>query len=285
MKILLATDGSSYALDAAGFIRALPLPPGTVVQVVCVVDPYLETLLAHVRPEEASWADRVIQEALDRVRQPGVEAAGVIRTGDPAHEIINAGRELQADLVVVGSQGLSGIEGFLLGSVARNVAKHAGRPVLVARAPEHHLRLGVLAIDDSEHATRAVEWTAGFPLPAAMEIEVVTVTRPYNPYPGLVPDDIAGFRREVEAERRRRRRAALRQVRKAAERLRAAGKQATEALREGDPANEILKVAAEKEADLIIAGARGASLIEGLLVGSVADRLLKTARCSVLLVH
>ena len=36
---------------------------------------------------------------------------------------------------------------------------------------------------------------------------------------------------------------------------------------------------------LIIAGARGASMIKGLLVGSVADRLLKEARCSVLLVH
>ena len=66
-------------------------------------------------------------------------------------------------------------------------------------------------------------------------------------------------------------------------------------MREGDPAQEILKLGAEPEpvtsakpeveADLIIAGARGVSLLERLTVGSVADRLLKHAPCSVLLVR
>jgi nucleotide-binding universal stress UspA family protein len=53
----------------------------------------------------------------------------------------------------------------------------------------------------------------------------------------------------------------------------------------GDPATEILRVAEERNADLVVAGARGVSLIERLLVGSVADRLLKEAPCSVLIVH
>ena len=41
----------------------------------------------------------------------------------------------------------------------------------------------------------------------------------------------------------------------------------------GDPATEILALAEERQADLILAGARGASFVEGLLMGSVADRL------------
>jgi nucleotide-binding universal stress UspA family protein len=53
----------------------------------------------------------------------------------------------------------------------------------------------------------------------------------------------------------------------------------------GDPADEILRLAEEREADLIVAGARGVSFLERLLVGSVADRLLKYADCSVLIVH
>jgi nucleotide-binding universal stress UspA family protein len=56
-------------------------------------------------------------------------------------------------------------------------------------------------------------------------------------------------------------------------------------LREGDPTTEILRLAEERNADLVVAGARGISWIEGLILGSVADRLLKEALCSVLIVH
>jgi nucleotide-binding universal stress UspA family protein len=59
----------------------------------------------------------------------------------------------------------------------------------------------------------------------------------------------------------------------------------TTAVREGDPASEIQAAAVEMGADLIVAGARGASLIRGLVVGSVADRLLRSREASVLLVH
>jgi nucleotide-binding universal stress UspA family protein len=71
----------------------------------------------------------------------------------------------------------------------------------------------------------------------------------------------------------------------AAERIDAAGRCAQAEVRRGDPAAEILKLAEERGADLILAGARGTSLLQGLFVGSVADRLLQQARCSVLIVH
>jgi nucleotide-binding universal stress UspA family protein len=71
----------------------------------------------------------------------------------------------------------------------------------------------------------------------------------------------------------------------AAEQLAVQGRATQTEVREGDPATEILRLAEECRADLIIAGARGASLIQGLFVGSVADRLLQQARCSLLIVH
>ena len=63
------------------------------------------------------------------------------------------------------------------------------------------------------------------------------------------------------------------------------GRTVTHAVREGDPAHELISLAEETGADLIVAGARGVSLVRGLIVGSVADRLLQHAPCSVLLVH
>jgi nucleotide-binding universal stress UspA family protein len=85
--------------------------------------------------------------------------------------------------------------------------------------------------------------------------------------------------------RERLRRAGEALVEKLCTRLRAAGKNVCSEVREGNAAAEITKLAEECRADLIIAGARGVSLIEGLVVGSVADRLLKSGATSVLLVH
>lgn len=284
-KILLATDGSEHALEAARFLGMLPLLSGTTVKLVCALDPRIEGMLAVVRREEQDWVDRVIHDTAAPLTREGVVIRAARRVGEPAHEIINAARAAEADLVVVGSRGLSGLEGFLLGSVACNVAKHAGRPVLVGRAPKHDLRQAVLAVDGSEHALRAAEFTGRLPLPDNTETVVVNVVRPYNPYPGLVPDDPVWFRRELKAEQQRRRRVGEECVATARERLEAAGKRAAAVVREGDPATEILKVAEEREADLIVSGARGASLIQGLVVGSVADRLLKAVPCSLLVVH
>jgi nucleotide-binding universal stress UspA family protein len=53
----------------------------------------------------------------------------------------------------------------------------------------------------------------------------------------------------------------------------------------GDPGTETLELGRQRNVDLIVAGARGAPLIERLLQGSVVDRLLAKSHCSVLVVH
>jgi nucleotide-binding universal stress UspA family protein len=55
-------------------------------------------------------------------------------------------------------------------------------------------------------------------------------------------------------------------------------------IREGKPAAEIIRFAAEKKADLIVIGSRGKGGLERLLLGSVADEVVRTAPCSVLVV-
>jgi nucleotide-binding universal stress UspA family protein len=215
----------------------------------------------------------------------GVEVTGAVRSGARAFEIIQAAEEFNADLLVFGAQGLSRLEAFFIGSIARNVARHARCPVLVAREPKQDLRQVVLAVDQSEHASQAADFTARLPLPGASEVTLVHVVRPYQPYPRLVPDDPAGCQREIETVRRKLHHMATELVELTRLQVETAGKRVTTAVRDGDPAAEVLKLAAEQNADLIIAGARGTSFIQGLLVGSVADRLLTSSECSVLLVR
>jgi nucleotide-binding universal stress UspA family protein len=284
-KVLLATDGSEPSDVAVRFLGLLPLAVGSRIQVVTVTEGRDWAMPEWYTETGYAWAKRTAEAALPALVRDGVEVTAAARIGACAYEIIQAAEEFEADLVVLGSHGLTGLEGFLLGSVARNVAKHARRPVLVAREATHGLRRVILAVDESKHAVQAVEYAARLPLPPETEVVVLNVVRPYHPYPGLAPDDLAGFQREVAAVSAGLHRTAEKLVERAAHRLKAVGKHVTTEVLEGDPATEVLRLAAAEEADLIIAGARGHSLIEGLLVGSVADRLLKTARCSVLLVR
>jgi len=56
-----------------------------------------------------------------------------VRHGAPARAVLEEAAEQDADLVVVGSRGLGGFRGLLLGSVSRHVVQHAGRVVVIAR--------------------------------------------------------------------------------------------------------------------------------------------------------
>jgi nucleotide-binding universal stress UspA family protein len=312
MKILLATDGSAEAAAACRFLRALPLPSGSVIQIVSAV-PVPPGVNGHHAPwqtievlfeQQEAWAEKAVQEAQELLAMDGNgPLAGVrfetcIPRGDSSSQILQAADTFEADLVVVGAHGLTGLGSFL-GSVARSVVKRCRRPVLVARTPGHALgpaqndatpsrsrALGgvVVATDGSAHARHALQFLSRLPLPEDAPITAVHVVRPQPVYHGLLP----GRRKEVE-------RAAVELARTEEERgtelllsaeavLVASGRTPRRRLRTGDPATEILRAAEEENADLIVAGARGVSLLEGLLMGSVADRLVKHAPCSVLIV-
>lgn len=124
-RILLATDGSEYsraALDRAG---AVATACGLPVSVLSVIAP------SHGQDRRAQ-AQRAVDEALAALRGLGVTAEGMIAEGRP-DEVIVAQAKAQADLVVMGSHGRTGLLGVLLGSVSERVIGAAECPVLVAK--------------------------------------------------------------------------------------------------------------------------------------------------------
>jgi nucleotide-binding universal stress UspA family protein len=70
-------------------------------------------------------AEGVLARAARELEAEGVEVDTRAREGDPARLIIEAAEELGAELIVVGSRGLTGLERFLLGSVSSKLAQHA----------------------------------------------------------------------------------------------------------------------------------------------------------------
>lgn len=77
-------------------------------------------------------AERIQAIALDAVPSDGVEVSGHLVQGPPASVLLDAADG--ADLLVVGSRGLGGFSGLLLGSVSSQVVHHAACPVLIIRA-------------------------------------------------------------------------------------------------------------------------------------------------------
>jgi nucleotide-binding universal stress UspA family protein len=292
MKILFATDGSAEATAASRFLQLLPLPPGSTIRIVAVADDYVRggeyvfrTTNERLFERVQQAAEGAAQEAAALSEREGLSLTSVVPSGNPSQEILRAAAEFEADLVVVGSKGLTGLEGLFIGSVARAVAHRAGCPVLVARAPRNNLREVIAATDGSESAIRAVQFVGRLPLPEATEITLVHVVRPFQlafqPYIAD-PMGLATTLTEVQQIQHE---SGVSLLAAAQDQFANGGRSPRVELREGDPTTEILRVVEERDADLVVAGARGISWIEGLILGSVADRLLKEARCSVLIVH
>jgi nucleotide-binding universal stress UspA family protein len=144
-RVVLCTDGSPAARAAVGLVSRWPLFGGTRIQVVSVAPNRLpwwsgmgdsDAHTAQGALDTALEAGRevavnVSQEAADLLRESGHGVQRVVRSGDPAYELLAEARAYEADLIVVGSRGNTGLKRLWLGSVARNVVHHADCSVLV----------------------------------------------------------------------------------------------------------------------------------------------------------
>jgi nucleotide-binding universal stress UspA family protein len=132
-KILVGYDGSEGAKKALD--RAMTMvKEGDEIVVVFVVPPAkIEEFVGFDTDLTVEKAQELLDEAVESLEDSGVVVSNVVKEGDVAKEIIELGAELQADLIVVGSYGLSKVGTFALGDVAEEVAKKATRPVLLIR--------------------------------------------------------------------------------------------------------------------------------------------------------
>ena len=122
-NVVFATDGSEQSVKAAVFAaRTLDLADAKVRVLACAPDASAET--------KAGQCASTTAHALE---QEGLAAICATRTGNPAAEIVAGADDCSADLVVMGSRGLTGLKTVLLGSVSRAVSENAGCPVLIVR--------------------------------------------------------------------------------------------------------------------------------------------------------
>lgn len=288
-KILLASDGSEEAQRAAGLAVEISKSTDSELHVAHAEE---VPVMAHAYAvPDLQESEQVARELIDeQVEQ--IEAAGAsvaerhLRTGYPADEIIRLAEEIGAGLIVTGSRGHGGIKRLLLGSVSETVVRYAHCPVLVVRG-ERTTTLStsiILATDGSEDSALAAQAAVELSNKTGSELHLVharDATPPTHYYPRGAGVEQANFAQEV-AQGTKELELLDRQERQVEE---AGGEISQTHDRIGPAPREIVTLAEEIEAGLIVMGSRGLRGLERMVMGSVSEAVVRHAHCPVLVVR
>lgn len=206
-----------------------------------------------------------------------------IRIGSPAKEIVQFAEAGPYDLIIVGSHGRTGLKRFFLGSIAESVLRHSRLPVFINREfSATGLKRLLIPIDLSPSSERALRqglaWSQLFD--AEMSVMHVLGEPYYLPlYIQEDPEAFGGLVGEYEEKEK----SALKNL---VNRIDWHGRSPEILFKtDTDPAHAIIETAKEKKCDLIILGSHGRTGLEHILLGSVAEKVVRYAPSSVLTVN
>ncbi|MFD1538455.1 universal stress protein [Nonomuraea guangzhouensis] len=276
--IIVGVDGSRAGLEAAGWAAMEAALRGVPLTVAHAMPGWVCEAQSGRYAAVAKWmrdgGEMVLAAAEDRARreQPKISITTVLLPGDPRVALIKAAKE--AELLVIGSHGLGGVRGLLVGSVAYGVAGHAACDVVVVRQlPAQSRGELVAAVDGSpESRSRVLDFAFAEAGLRGASLRVVHAWRGFEASEPADPSD--------RAER-----GGLFVLREVLAGYREAHPDADvieEAVR-GHPV-EVLRQAAEG-ADLLVVGSHGYGAFAGLVMGSVSHAMLHQSPCPLAVVR
>lgn len=292
--IVAATDFSEPAEVGLAWAAQAARTHGARVLVVHAVAPPMPVADFAAPPltvdqELRDAAERRLDALLEGEPLAGLPAEAVLRDGPPAQAVLDVADERGADLVVVGTRGLTGFRHMLLGSTAERIVQRAKMPVLSVHPgdprPSHPPRTILVPTDFSEDAQAALTAArdclalagAGTRVILLHVYHVPAEYRSYGPSSTFVKlsedlsqrfcgrlDELAGPLRDPDQE---------------------VNHEVEVECVQGIPPEVIVRRAEERGVDLIAMGTHGRSGMAHLLLGSTAERVVQHARCPVLTVR
>ena len=233
------------------------------------------------------WSYQTAEEELRGWLMPatnaGLRTRWLVSEGNVVHAILEQARSGGADLIVMGTHGLSGFERFLLGSVTEKVLRKAPCPVLTvpptaetaARVPYTRL---LCPVDFSESSLAALQMALSFAKEADAALTILHVFDwPADEDRIVERFDAAEFRRVVEADAQQHLASLV------DDEARTWCKPST-AVASGKPYRRILEAAAH-DTDLIVMGVHGRNPLNRALFGSTTNQVVRHAACPVLTVR
>jgi nucleotide-binding universal stress UspA family protein len=287
-RILCPADFSPYSFRAADYAVALARPyQGEVHFMHAVPRPLVPDLYPYL-PEPVPLDPEIRERARDRLdafvalsRVEGVRTRLSVVEGDPASSILGTAGSECSNLICLGTHGRSGLDRLALGSVTEKVIRKATCPVLTVSEPREEgppkaapFEKMVCAVDFSMPSLKAIEYSlslaeqAGGRLTLFHALEWVPEERGSDPA-GVFRD----YRLRMEEESRDR----LERI------VPGEAKSCCEVVvRTGRAYRELLTLAGELGAELIVMGVRGRNPLDLLLFGSTTAHVVRHAECPVL---
>ncbi len=264
-RFLVATDGSEFSAGAIRQTFRMAQKCGGRIHAVSVIgDAEYESMGEQLLKKELD----TMRAHLDDVKTQAAVAAIACETrviqGRKIHEeIVDEAERVQADLIIMGRRGRRGLARLMVGDATSRVIGRASCSVLVVpRAAELTGGHFVLATDGSRSADAAAVAAANLAKYCRTPVTVLSVTMPSH-----------GEARREEARHA---------VRRAVAFLRKEGVAAEGTVPEGRPDEMIVRMALNKDADLIVMGSHGRTGLERVLLGSTAERVINDTGCAVL---
>jgi nucleotide-binding universal stress UspA family protein len=290
-RILCPTDFSKFSFRAADYAVALAKHYDSEVHFLHVIPGVL------MHPDQYPYIAQPIlpdpevrRRALERLdafvalsRAEGVRTRFSLAEGPAVSAILSAAASESSSLICLGTHGREGVERLVLGSVAEKVLRKSPCPVLTVsegreeRASQPASFASILcAVDFSTLSLKAVEYCLSLAQEAGGRLVLFNAVE-------WVPDEplwegttsLEDYRDRMEEEVRKRLAAIIPgEVRNWCE--------VDTVVRSGKPYREILALASERKADLIVMGVRGRNPLDIMLFGSTAQHVVRRAECPVL---
>lgn len=260
-QILVATDFSTRSDRAMRRATLLAKDIGARLALAHVVDDDQPTRIVQA---ERSAAEAVLEEHLRTLRKAdGLECDSRLVQGDPFEGIAQAADDLGADLVIIGPHRRQALKDIFIGTTAERTIRNSRRPVLMTNGiPAGSYRHVLIAVDLSECSADAVRALLNLGFEREVAVSVVYVIDAIAVGEAQASQNLAAFLAPINFD-------PIRRIVKPKESLTAA---------------TINKAARECGADLLVVGTHGRTGVADLLLGSVAQEVLRTAIVDVLAV-
>jgi nucleotide-binding universal stress UspA family protein len=278
-RIVVPLDGSRLAEAILPMASALARDYDADLLLVRALRP-LGSADAEVEAQED--AEAYLRAAAGRLGARGLSVSWKVWYEEPARAIADAARYNDAGLIVMSTHGRGGLDRLLFGSVAETLVRQAPVPVLLVRGElswqPGELGKILVPLDGSELSEAVLPVVERLAGPFDLAIELVRAIEPIPPFAaveltGSVTEDVGRLEREE----------ARAYLAKVAAPLEAKGCRVKSAVVLGPAVDAILRTAQEGRAGLVAMSTHGRSGIGRLLLGSVAERVLRAAPTPVLL--
>jgi nucleotide-binding universal stress UspA family protein len=296
-RILCPTDLSDIAPRAFDHAVALARFHQADIELAYVSEPLLPGPVAPVSYPPWVVLDPAVRgrlrTALESLASPasalGIPVRIEVHEGRVVAEILERARTWPADVVVMGTHGRGGFERWVLGSVTEKVLRKAPCPVLTVPPPASGLhpdssvlfRRIVCPVDFSGASLAALGYALKLAEESHAEITVLHVLEwlvEDEPGARIAGFDVPEFRRYLEKDARDR-------LKKVVPEDAHYWCQPREEVVGGRPWREVLRVAEEARADLVVMGVRGRNPVDLAVFGSTTQHVVRGAKCPVLVVH